>query len=63
MRNSPLGSLVAPGNYGYDYGMNQPYRYGTYQYGYAYQPGPRYDRYQYYQQPYQGYGYNHWTQF
>lgn len=51
------------GYYGYDYGMNQPYRYGTYQYGYAYQPGPRYDRYQYYQQPYQGYGYNHWTQF
>ena len=49
------------GYYGYDYGMNQPYRYGTYQY--AYQPGPRYDRYQYYQQPYQGYGYNHWTQF
>ena len=21
------------------------------------------NRYQYYQQPYQGYGYNHWTQF
>jgi hypothetical protein len=51
------------GYYGYDYGMNQPSGYGTYQYGYAYQPRPRYDRYQYYQQPYQGYGYKHWTQF
>ena len=57
------------GYYGSDYGTYQPY--GTYkygyayqpQYGYAYQPGWRYDRNRYYQQPYDGYGYRHWTQF
>ena len=57
------------GYYASNYGTYQPsgtYQYGyAYQpqYGYAYQPGWRYDRNRYYQQPYSGYGYNHWTQF
>jgi hypothetical protein len=34
------------------FGWNQPWS------GYAYQPG-----YRYYRQPYDGYGYRHWTQF
>ena len=58
------------GYYGYDYGMNQPYHTGHTSMDThispstdTRQPGSRYDRNRYYQQPYQGYGYNHWTQF